>query len=185
MLSVTSERAQRVLFSTPYARIRRAVLVRRLFLARQYRLSPEQALKQAKRLGVQTGTSYDDEVIRFFPGVALAPLESLADMETALRTDAIDALFASEVTCQRVLHDMPGLQFTHRLVLLPGQTDAFACAVPWQEVFMWKWLNACLGLLAAPVIPGGVLRPASPETQVRGLDLRLFNRQPTAGDYRP
>jgi len=148
MLSVTLDRAQRVLFSHPYAYIRPAVLFNRLILARSQGRDPWQILQSAVvRVGMVRGSAYVAMAAERFPKATPVLFPDSDSLLTALKQNRVQAIFQSEAFIEKMLAEAPAISIFYRLLYVPGNNDRFACILPWTSIHFWKWLNTTMETL--------------------------------------
>jgi len=148
MLSITLERAQRVLFSRPYAYIRPAVLMNRLVLARIAGRDTGKMLQSPNvRIGIIRDSAYIAMAEERFPKATPVLFADRESLLAGLKQNRIHAIFQSEAFIENILAEAPALSIFYRLLYIPGDMDRFACVLPWTSIHFWKWLNTTMETL--------------------------------------
>ncbi|MCC3372472.1 ABC transporter substrate-binding protein [Cohnella sp. REN36] len=159
-LSATLPRAQKVLFSAPYLKLRQGLLLNRLAMARlgSGNQAPLALLRQAKvKIGVIAGTSYVSYANLLFPDAEIVPFATpQASMDAAIQGE-VAAIYYDELQLKQLLAGNPDRSIDLQLHLMPDQVDPIAIAVPPDDQRLLAWVNLYLqnnqaridGLLAA------------------------------------
>ena len=121
-ITVTAERAETVLFSTPdyYGGI--AIAVRKGDTAPSATANgiyTSLSQMDGKRIGVQTGTSFDKAVFEQLPGAEVSYFNTKADLISALQTNKIDAYTVDEPVAKAQM------QQNDRLTYIPEYMESF------------------------------------------------------------
>jgi polar amino acid transport system substrate-binding protein len=109
-LSITEERAKKVLFSEPYYNSGIAAFVKKPdatgALAKEER-SKAGSLSSKQKLGVLMGSIYDAYAHKNYPGATIYPFNTLPDMLLALQSGKIDATFVDQTSIKEILSKNP------------------------------------------------------------------------------
>lgn len=146
-ISVTSNRAQRVLFSDPYIRLKQAVLINRIQLSQMK--AEQQAeletmdilMQQGIELGVVGGTSYVEFAKEAFPYATIVSFETKEDLLEAVREGEVLAAFYDEFEFKRYMTDHPDASLDLQLLVIDGRDDFLAIAVSVDNILLKEWLN--------------------------------------------
>jgi len=145
-LGVTLERAQSVNFTRPFAEIRVAILVDRVFevKAKSWKSVTDLCNRSDAKIGVwdQSGAVYD--ATRLFPKARIVKFPDLTEMRTALRSGAINALFATEYEVLRMLRSDPSISLTAGYHVVSDFTLEIAIAVRPDGPNLLNFLNLFL-----------------------------------------
>ncbi|MBN2569209.1 MAG: amino acid ABC transporter substrate-binding protein [Deltaproteobacteria bacterium] len=146
LLSATTERARRVLFTEPYLYVCPSLLVNR---RKEIDLKRKAAGKDwlhgpGVSIGVMRGSSYEEFVREFFPSAQITTYNRWKVLNGAvLRGDVTAVLQSGAVLCNMIM-DEPAIYLTHRLIRIEGKEDRFACALPATSIYFLTWVNLLL-----------------------------------------
>lgn len=146
-ISVTSHRAQRVLFSEPYIKLKQAVLMNRMQLS-QLKSSQgsdsdpiELLSKDEVEIGVVVGTSYVEFARENFQAATVVAYETKEDLFAAVQQGEILAAFYDEFEFKRYVTENPDVSLDLQLAVLDGRNDFLAIAIPAEHIHMQAWLK--------------------------------------------
>lgn len=143
LLSATTERARRVLFTEPYLFVRPSLLVNRRKEIDLKRQAAGQDWLQGPgvSIGVMRGSAYEGYVREFFPSAQVTTYTGWEVLkEAVLRGDVTAVLQSGAVLCHMIM-DEPAIYLTHRLIRIEGKEDRFACALPATSIYFLTWVN--------------------------------------------
>lgn len=146
-ISVTPNRAQRVLFSEPYIKLKQAVLINRMQLSqfksdKASETDSVQLLKSREvKIGVVAGTSYVEFARENFQAATIIPYETKDTMFKAVQQGEILAAFYDEFEFKRYINENPDVSLDLQLILLEGRNDFLAIAIPAEHAHMQAWLR--------------------------------------------
>ncbi|OUM99166.1 MAG: hypothetical protein BAA02_01695 [Paenibacillaceae bacterium ZCTH02-B3] len=150
-ISITLNRAQRVLFSEPYLSLRQALLVNRMRLAalktRQMTDPIELLRTNPVEIGAMAGTSYMEFAREIFHASEVVPYDSRERMLEDVRRGDIAAAFYDEFEFQRHINEFPDVLLDLQFVVLEGRKDNLAVAIPPSHFHMQAWLKEYLAYL--------------------------------------
>ncbi len=115
-LNVTPERAEVLPFSDSLYEVGLGVMVRG-------EASPESPAATCQRIGVQTGTSFDDMIKNKMPDAEVVYYNAKADLVAALNGDKIDAFAVDEPVAKILMREDDHLTFLHDYL------DRFSCGL--------------------------------------------------------
>jgi ABC-type amino acid transport substrate-binding protein len=146
-LSRTLPRAQTIRFSTPYVRLRRALLINRVGFAQlaKGRPLPEVVRDYRGTIGVAAGSAYADYARSDFPAAQLRIYPDWQAALDALNADAVSALYRDELALKRVMHDDPTAPLRLRVATFDDLTDALAIGVPVSSPTLLAFVDQFLG----------------------------------------
>ncbi len=109
-LSITEERAKKVLFSESYYDNGIAVFVKRSDTPKS--ADPEKSgsadsLATKRKLGVLMGSIHDAYAQKNYPGAAIYPFNTLPDMLLALQSDKVDGAFVDQTSIREIFSKNP------------------------------------------------------------------------------
>lgn len=143
LLSATTERARRVLFTEPYLLVHPSLLVNR---------TKEIGLKRAAAgqdwlhgpgvsIGVMRGSAYEGYVREFFPSARITTYDGWGALKRAVLRGDVTALLQSGAVLNQMVIEEPEIYLTHRLIRIEGKEDLFACALPASSIHFLTWVN--------------------------------------------
>lgn len=150
-ISVTSNRAQRVLFSDPYILLKQAVLINRMQLSQKRinqtaDLDPVEFLKTDEvDVGVVAGTSYIEFAREVFQSAKIIPFHTKDEMLQAVQKGEILAAFYDEFEFKRYVYEHPDALLDLQLNVMDGRNDFLAIAVSIENNLLQEWLKHYLG----------------------------------------
>ncbi len=118
-ITVTEERAETVLFSASNYHSGTVVVLRKEDGAAQAGVYTSLSQLNGKRIGVQTGTSFDSAVSELLPDAEILYFNSKADLNNALLTNKIDAYTVDELVAKAQM------QQNDRLSYIPEYMESF------------------------------------------------------------
>lgn len=130
-LSVTLNRARRIVFSNPYATIHQALLLDRVAyesIARGRRLW-DVLHDYRGTLGTIEDSAYGTYALRNFPGATVVRYASWDPLLSALERGTVVAAYADEPDIEAQLRLAPALTLSLRLVVLTDRQDRIAIGV--------------------------------------------------------
>ena len=162
-LSITEERAKKVLFSKSYYPSGIAALVRSL--PEKSDKKPKGKLRSGKditdkRIGVMLGTVHDTYARKNYPNSEILQYQSVPDMITALISDKIDAALIGNITLKEILKKNPeigilesdiysnplGIGFNKENTNLRDQFNAFLKEIKASGIYddmINRWMKKC------------------------------------------
>ena len=147
-LSKTLSRAKLVLYTDPYLKLRQAVLINRLNLAKIGDESPRAVKKVLlsldKEVGVIQGSSYVNYTKKFFPQAKIMEYATWNKVVESVFMGNIFMAYRDELEVKKVLKKYPDAQLSLKTVLLEDTIDNIAMAVSIENEVFVHWLNAYL-----------------------------------------
>lgn len=143
LLSATTERARRVLFSEPYLFVRPSLLVnRRKEIERKRTVAATARLQRSEGpIGVMRGSAYEGYVRDFFPEAQVKTYSDWEGLKRAVFRGDVSAILQSGAVLDQMIMEEPSIYLTHRLVPFEGKEDRFACALPVSSSHFLTWVN--------------------------------------------
>ncbi len=132
-ISRTSVRARSVAFSTPYVRLRNALMFNRLQFAQK---SSGRELGDYVRnfdgsLGVIENSSFATFALRRFPNATIVSFKTWDEVVEAAINGTVDAAYRDEFEVRRIAVDRPDTSISLRTVTIGDARDAISVVVPW------------------------------------------------------
>lgn len=145
-LSINLDRAQSVLFSQPYTKVRKGVLVNRLFLARARPNSSiiEVCKRPTTRIGVWGASSYVCFAKTLFPKARLSPYSDLDAALAALVKGNVDAVLDERLELLRWLNQEPRLALKFQFEETHDSSDRIGVAVRPDSPTLLQFVNLLL-----------------------------------------
>ncbi|WP_181150869.1 ABC transporter substrate-binding protein [Paenibacillus sp. PCH8] len=148
-LSMTLERAKRVLFSDAYLNLKQALLINRLQLAAmddQGDVTDPLALIQGRgeRIGIVAGTSYVGFAHDLFPDQNQMGYLNSAELFDGVRKGDVLAVVYDAFEISRYLKKFPAYALQLQFVQLDDHDDDIAIAVDPQRYHLHQWINTYL-----------------------------------------
>jgi ABC-type amino acid transport substrate-binding protein len=147
-ISITLNRAQRVLFSEPYLSLRQALLVNRIQMAalkNRQMSDPVEILRTSRvKIGAMAGTSYMEFAREIFHTAEIVPYDARERMLEDVRRGDIAAALYDEFEFQRYINEFPDVLLDLQFVVLEGRKDNLAVAIPPEHFHMQAWLKEYL-----------------------------------------
>ena len=145
-LSRTLSRATVIAFSTPYLRLKRALLLNRVKFAQiaQGRSVPEVVRTFDSTIGVVANSSYAGYVVNNFPRAQVRTYATWDDVLKALNSGEITAAYRDEFEVKRVLKVDPTASLRLRVVTLQDLEDTLAIGVNVAEPALLSFVNQFL-----------------------------------------
>jgi polar amino acid transport system substrate-binding protein len=142
-ISRTNARAMVVAFSTPYVRLKNALMFNRLKLAQK---SQGQELGDYVRnfdgnLGVIEKSSFANFAKIRFPKANIVPFKTWAEVVDATIAGQVDAAYRDEFEVRRIAEDRPETSISLRTVTIADARDSIAVAAPWNAPRLLAIIN--------------------------------------------
>lgn len=148
-LSVTLERAKKVLFSEPYLTLRQTLLINRLQLAslEQGNSDPLNVIQTyGDRIGVIGGTSYASFASELFPDQQQINFSTTAALIEAVQNGEVLAAVYDEFELTSYQKKHPSSSLHLQYLRLENQMDSIAVAVAPQRRHLHTWINTYMHL---------------------------------------
>ncbi|WP_236338981.1 substrate-binding periplasmic protein [Paenibacillus plantiphilus] len=148
-LSVTLERAKKVLFSEPYLTLRQTLLINRLQLAslEQGNRDPLNVIQTyGDRIGVIGGTSYASFARELFPDQQQVNFSSTASLIEAVQNGEVLAAVYDEFELMSYQKKHPSSSLHLQYLRLENHMDSIAVAVAPQRRHLQAWINTYMQL---------------------------------------
>lgn len=145
-LSRTLSRATVIAFSTPYLRLKRALLLNRVKFAQlaHGRSVPEVVRSYDSTIGVVANSSYAGYVVNNFPHAQVRSYATWEDVLKALNAGDVTAAYRDEFEVKRVLKVDPTASLRLRVVTLQDLEDTLAIGVNVNEPALLSFVNQFL-----------------------------------------
>ncbi|MGG4145523.1 ABC transporter substrate-binding protein [Paenibacillus algorifonticola] len=148
-LSITLERAKRVLFSDAYLNLKQALLINRMQLAaitEKGDAADPLALIQGRgeQVGIVGGTSYAGFAQELFPNQSQASYPNSAQLFDGVRQGDVLAAVYDAFEISRYLKKYPSYSLQLQFVQLDDHDDDIAIAVDPQRYHLHQWINTYL-----------------------------------------
>jgi ABC-type amino acid transport substrate-binding protein len=145
-LSRTLSRATVIAFSTPYLRLKRALLLNRVKFAQlaHGRSVPEVVRSYDSTIGVVANSSYAGYVVNNFPHAQVRGYATWEDVLKALNAGDVTAAYRDEFEVKRVLKVDPTASLRLRVVTLQDLEDTLAIGVNVNEPALLSFVNQFL-----------------------------------------
>ena len=147
-LSKTLSRSKVVVYTDPYLKLRQAVLINRLNLAKIGDESPRAVkkvlLELDKAIGVIKDSSYVNYAERFFPKANIMEYETWDRAIESVFTGNIFMAYRDELEVKKILKKYPDAQLSLKTVLFEDTVDNIAMAVSVDNQVFVHWLNTYL-----------------------------------------
>lgn len=148
-LSYTDERAKKVLYTTPYAVFRKAMLVNRLAYASIKRYRNVESLidlfsKSDAKIGVVKKSSYVDFAKKLFPNASVDEIETWDQGLKLLQEGKLLALFRDEIETRKFLLSRPDANLKLLSLIIKSQEDSIRMVVPRERLHFLLWINGLL-----------------------------------------
>ena len=142
-ISRTNSRAMVVAFSTPYVRLKHALMFNRLKLAQK---SQGQDLGEYVRnfdgnLGVIEKSSFANFAKIRFPNANIMSFKTWAEVVDATISGTVDAAYRDEFEVRRIAEDRPETSISLRTVTISDARDSIAVAAPWNAPRLLAIIN--------------------------------------------
>lgn len=131
-LSVTFDRAKRVLFTEPYINLRKGLLINRVLLQQQLKKRSKQETIQnlEGKVGIINNSSYIAYAKQRFKKMTIVHYDSWQDIVDAVLTQKIIAGFRDEVEIKKIILDNKNHSLTAMTVVLEDDFDPKGIALP-------------------------------------------------------
>jgi polar amino acid transport system substrate-binding protein len=145
-LSRTLTRATVISFSTPYVRLKRALLLNRVKFAQlaHGRSVPEVVRTYDSTIGVVANSSYAGYVVTNFPHAQVRTYATWEDVLKALNAGEVTAAYRDEFEVKRVLKTDPTASLRLRIVTLQDLEDTLAIGVNVNAPALLSFVNQFL-----------------------------------------
>lgn len=132
-ISRTNSRALVVAFSTPYVRLKNALMFNRLNLAQKSRGKDlgEYIRNFDGNLGVIEKSSFANYAKTRFPKANIVAFKTWAEVVDATIAGKVDAAYRDEFEVRRIAEDQPETSISLRTVTIADARDSIAVALPW------------------------------------------------------
>ncbi|MCP4922555.1 MAG: transporter substrate-binding domain-containing protein [bacterium] len=147
-LSLTLERAKKVLFSKPYGFLQQAIVLNRLAYAQLKvkgvkKPSIIQKLNQPEAIiAVSKGTSYESWARELFPEATFYLVDDWDKVFVEkFQSGKIAAAFRADLTLRRLIGMEPSLKVYVQPILLKGKVDTIHIAIPPGKDHLLQWIN--------------------------------------------
>lgn len=145
-LSNTVSRSKKVVFTNPYIKLKRTLIVHRLKMAQLHRGSnPLVALDSAEiTIGVLSGSSYFDYAKELLPKAQIAFYPDTVALFDAVKTGEIYAIMLDNSLAQNLQEKNSENALILQTEFLTDKEDPIAIALPSNDFHLWYWLNVFL-----------------------------------------
>ncbi|HET9030479.1 MAG TPA: transporter substrate-binding domain-containing protein [Candidatus Aquilonibacter sp.] len=158
-MSVSTARAQSLLFTHPYVRMHRALLFNRVAFAKltKGRTAWDVVHRFDGTLGVVAHSSYAAEARSLFPYAHVVSFARWGDLVDSVRSGATTAAFRDELSVRAAVIDRPDTALRFQTVLLTDTIDEIAAALSWNEPALRDLINTYIDLHGMPYDANTVL----------------------------
>jgi polar amino acid transport system substrate-binding protein len=196
-LSATLSRSKKLLFTEPYAILRKGLLLNRLRFARLKRgRTPGEAIRNfGGRIAVIAGSSYEgyahDMFLKNKDDAAekkrkIAPKKDWAAAVRAVESGEVDAAFRDELEIKKIFRQRPDAALRLQSVVFKDTRDPIAIAVPWQSTHLHSWLQQFLRKHFSEHLRSGKTRITADELLDRYPEIfEKKKKQPTGSEKKP
>ncbi|WP_213378228.1 transporter substrate-binding domain-containing protein [Allochromatium tepidum] len=145
-LSRTLSRARLVRFSNPYLRLRHALILNRLELAKIAKDEPIQNIIRDfnGKIGVIANSSYVDFAVRNFPNAEIEKYSDWQSVVQAVHQGDVVGAYRDEFEIKRLLKKDPKVSLTLRTVTLTDLDDALCIAIGPEDTALAEFVNIFL-----------------------------------------
>jgi polar amino acid transport system substrate-binding protein len=145
-LSRTLSRARMVRFSNPYLRLRHALILNRLELAKIAKDEPIQNIIRDfdGKIGVISNSSYVDFAVRNFPNAKIEKYSNWQSVVQAVHQGDVVGAYRDEFEVKRLLKQDPKASLTLRTATLTDLDDALCIAVCPEDFALIEFINIFL-----------------------------------------
>lgn len=142
-LSITGPRMQMVRFSTPYVKLRQAMIVNRLWFSQNGtgRDSVESIRGFNGTIAFMRNSSYDTFARINFPHAQYAPMDNWTDVVTGVMNGTFAAGFRDEFEIKRIAWERPEASISTKTVTITDLVDSIAAAVDYKSVTLLAIVN--------------------------------------------
>lgn len=143
LLSATTERARRVLFTEPYLVVRPSLLVsrRKEIDLKRTAVGHDWLHGPGVEIGVMRGSAYEGYVREFIPSARVTTYDGWEVLKRAVLRGDVTAVLQSGAVLNQMIMEEPEIYLTHRLFRIEGKEDLFACALPATSIHFLTWVN--------------------------------------------
>ena len=147
-LSRTLPRAQRIIYSRPYASLTHALFLNRLKFAQLVgtRKVDDVVRSFDGELGILAKSSYVDFAHKDFPGAALREYPSWPEVFRAVREGEVHAGYSDSYTINRLFAADPSMSIVARSITLTDKVDGVAIGLPPSAPHLAAFVNLFLEL---------------------------------------
>ena len=146
-ISVTLDRAERVLFSDPYLILHPTLIVNRV-TAEDYSFPVPDPLEEirftAEKIGVEKGTAYVGYAERIFKKAGIVEYDDWQSGMEALLRGGLIAVLRDEIDVKNYLLDNPESAIHLKTIVLEDIEDYISVAVPAESYHLLDWINLYL-----------------------------------------
>jgi len=134
-LSITGPRMQMVRFSTPYVKLRQAMVVNRLWLSQNGVVrDPIEIIRSFNgTIAFMRNSSYDTFARINFPQAQYAPMDNWNDVVTGVMAGRFSAGFRDEFEIKRIAWERPEASINTKTVTITDLVDSIAAAVDYRD----------------------------------------------------
>lgn len=144
-LSLTSKRAQKVIFSEPYIRLGMGVVYNRLSYIKLKKQSKARFFNQAHvKVGVLKGSAFTQFVKNRFPKSKMVLFKNRDEIYKSLANGKIDFTLADEASIAAWRKSFPSLNLRASYSLVKDSHDLIGIAFPQESFILRDWVNIFL-----------------------------------------
>jgi polar amino acid transport system substrate-binding protein len=148
-LSQTPDRATKILYSTPYARIGQALLVSRRMLAEAKKngaknLAEVFSAKRNNTILIYEGSAYKEFAKSLFPEANIKAYKTQEDILTALLDNKAIAFIVDEVEIRNLLKEQPELRLKLVTFIMKEGVDLISVGVSRKNQQLFHFINSVL-----------------------------------------
>lgn len=142
-LSITGPRMQMVRFSTPYVKLRQAMIVNRLWFSQNGtgRDSVDSIRGFNGTIAFMRNSSYDTFARINFPHAQYAPMDNWNDVVTGVMNGTFAAGFRDEFEIKRIAWERPEASISTKTVTITDLVDSIAAAVDYKSTTLLAVVN--------------------------------------------
>ena len=137
-LSITAPRANVVRFSTPYAKLKQAMVVNRVWLSANGRgRETYEVIKSFDgSISFIKNSSYDTFARSNFPKATYVPEENWTNIVNGVMSGKYAAGFRDDLEIKKIALEMPQASLTTKTVIIADTNDYIAAAVDWKATHL-------------------------------------------------
>lgn len=148
-LSITKERIPSIMFTNPYAILRRAIITKRKELPRNISVMNDIEISKilynySGKVGVIQGSAYVNYIREDLPNAQVVELDTWNDVVKALTNQQVDMIYRDEVEMFVLLNNFPGLKDEYVVYSIRDKVDSIGIGLPNNSFGLLSYLNSLI-----------------------------------------
>ncbi len=142
-VSITSERAKKILFSKPYVSLDQLFLINRITLSKyKCENDPLYLIKNYPiKIGILNNSAYQEFARQITKKAILIGYNNIENALTDLSNNKLTALFYDDNELYQIIYKNPKLAINFKQFIVENNKDYVGIGVNWQDIYLIQYIN--------------------------------------------